>query len=255
MTEVALRGRERIDDLLTHHLKIIQSDEVFSFSLDAVLLARFCTVPARGKIIDLGTGNGVIPLLLSTRTQATIIGVEIQERLWDMAVRNVALNGLQHQLSMIHGDLREIRQVTGAGSFDVVTINPPYLPIASGDKNINAHVAEARHEINCTLAEAVAACAGLVRAGGKVAMVHRASRLAEIIVLFRQHRLEPKRIRFVHPRAGQEANLVLVEATRDGKPEVRLLPPLIVHEGESYCRELEDIYLGRQNRLTAGEGG
>ncbi|RAV08507.1 tRNA1(Val) (adenine(37)-N6)-methyltransferase [Paenibacillus contaminans] len=251
MTTVSLQPNERLDDLLTEELKIIQSDEVFSFSMDAVLLARFATVPVRGKMIDLCTGNGVVPLLLSTRTKAAITGVEIQERLADMAQRNVVLNRLEGQIGMLQGDLRTIHELLGYGVYDAVTVNPPYLPVQAGEQNINTHIAAARHEIFCTLEDVVSACSRLVRTGGRVAMVHRPSRLIDIVGLMRQARLEPKRIRFVHPRAGAEANMVLIEALRDGKPDLRLLPPLIVYNEEGrYCDELMRIYYGESLSLS-----
>jgi tRNA1(Val) A37 N6-methylase TrmN6 len=237
---------ERIDDLMTHELKIIQSDEVFSFSLDAVLLARFCTVPMRGKIIDLCTGNAVIPLLLSTRSHASIHGLEIQERLADMAKRSIALNHLEAQIQIVQGDLKQAHERYGYGQFDLVTVNPPYLPVDAGVQNTNEHFAAARHEIYCNLQEVVSASAKLVRAGGKVAMVHRPSRLTDIITLMRQYRLEPKRIRFVHPRIGEEANMVLIEAIKDGKSEVRLLPPVIAFKNKTdYSDELMQIFYGK----------
>jgi tRNA1(Val) A37 N6-methylase TrmN6 len=250
MKDIPLNPRERIDDLLTNEIKIIQSDEVFSFSMDAVLLARFCSVPIRGNILDLCTGNGVVPLLLSTRTKARILGVEIQEKLYDMAVRNVKLNDLEEQIEIVRGDLREIKGNWTHGTFDTVTVNPPYLPAHSGETNLNPYIAAARHEIFCTLEDVISCCSKLVRTGGKVSIVHRPSRLIDIIALLRRYRLEPKRIRFVHPRAASEANMVLIEALRDGKPEVRLLPPLIVYEDNGqYCRELMDIYYGARLEL------
>lgn len=250
MVEVSLRLNERIDDLLTQELKIIQSKEVFSFSMDAVLLARFCSVPVRGRIVDLCSGNGVIPLLLTTRTKGSIAAVEIQERLADMAVRNVQLNKLEGQISVLHGDLRAAHPDLKAGSFDLVTVNPPYLPVPNGDQNINEHIAAARHEVFCTLEDVVAASARLAKSGGRVAMVHRPSRLADLFVLMRKYRLEPKRVRFVHPRADAEANMVLIEALRDGQPEVRMLPPLIVYQqNKEYSEELKEIYYGRRSAL------
>lgn len=243
--EVPLYEKERLDDLLTHHLRIIQSDEVFSFSMDAVLLARFAAVPKRGKIIDLCTGNGVIPLLLSTRTQAQIEGLEIQPRLADMARRSIQLNALQDRVTIREGDLRELVQQTGHGAYDALTVNPPYMPLTGGDLKLNRHQAIARHEIHCTLEEVISSSMRLLRTGGKLSMVHKPQRLGEIMTLLRQYRLEPKVIRFVHPRAGMEANMVLIEALRDGKPDVRVLPPLIVYEenGE-YCKEIYEIYYG-----------
>ncbi len=250
-----LKETERYDDLLTHELKIIQSDDVFSFSLDAVLLARFCSVPLRGSIVDLCSGNGVIPMLLTTRTRASIVGVEVQERLWDMAARSVAHNGLGDQIRMELADLREwARSAARQGSFDLVTVNPPYLPIPQGHQNENTHVAIARHEVMCTLDEVVQAASRLTRPGGRVAMVHRPARLADIMETMRRHRLEPKRIRFVHPRSSAESNMVLIEALRDGKPEVRLLPPLIVYKDDGiYCDELLEVYYGRTSELIGGK--
>ncbi|GIP36315.1 tRNA1(Val) (adenine(37)-N6)-methyltransferase [Paenibacillus sp. J2TS4] len=248
MESIVLQPEERVDDLLTNDLKIIQSGEVFSFSMDAVLLSRFCSVPPRGKIIDLCTGNGVIPLLLTTRTKASLWGVEIQERLADMAKRNVRLNQLESQVHMVQGDLRGIHEHFGYGKFDLVTVNPPYMKANTGDQNLNPHVAAARHEIYCTLDDVAAACSRLVRTGGKVAMVHRPSRLVEILHAMSKYRLEAKRIRFVHPRQGEESNMVLIEAIRDGRPEVKLLPPLIVYnDNNDYCEELMEIYYGSQS--------
>jgi tRNA1(Val) A37 N6-methylase TrmN6 len=254
MKNIALASSERIDDLLTHNLRIIQSEEVFSFSLDAILLARFCSMPPRGKVLDLCTGNGVVPLLLTTRSKAAEIwGVEIQERLADMAKRNVQLNELEGRLHIIHGDLRTIHHSLGHGQFDLVTVNPPYLPVPAGEQNINEHVAAARHEIHCTLEDVIAASAKQARAGGKFAMVHRPARLVDILTAMRKYRLEPKRIRFVHARDGEEAMMVLIEGAKDGKAEVRTLPPLIVYnEQDEYCKELMEIYYGGQ--ISSKEG-
>ncbi|MCM3786477.1 tRNA1(Val) (adenine(37)-N6)-methyltransferase [Neobacillus mesonae] len=240
---VSLQPSERLDDLLTQDLRIIQSDEVFSFSMDAVLLARFAGLPKRGKILDLCTGNGVIPLLMSTRTKASIEGIEIQPRIADMARRSVMLNDLGDQIFIREGDLRELAAVAGYGVYDAITVNPPYMPLNGSDIKLNKHQAVARHEIHCTLEEVIKACMHLVRTGGKVSMVHKPQRIGEIITLMRQYRLEPKRIRMVHPKADKEANMVLIEALRDGKPDVRMLPPLIVYnEKGEYCKEIMDIY-------------
>ncbi|GGG08178.1 hypothetical protein GCM10010912_60990 [Paenibacillus albidus] len=242
---VPLLPTERVDDLLTHELRIIQSDEVFSFSMDAVLLARFASIPPRGRVLDLCTGNGVIPILMTTRTNASLEGIEIQPRLADMARRSVALNGLGERITIHEGDLRELYTVAGHGVYDAITVNPPYMPLNGSDLKLNTHQAMARHELGCTLEEVIQACVRLVRTGGKVSMVHKPQRLVDIISLMRKYRLEPKIIRFVHPRAHLEANMVLIEAARDGKPEVRLQPPLIVYnEDNQYCPEIMDIYYG-----------
>ncbi|WP_195576802.1 tRNA1(Val) (adenine(37)-N6)-methyltransferase [Paenibacillus sp. 1001270B_150601_E10] len=250
MSKVTLHLSERLDDLLTHELKIIQSEEVFSFSIDAVLLARFPKVPKRGRILDLCTGNGVIPLLLTTRTEASIEGIEIQPRLADMARRSVELNNLSEQVQIIEGDLKTFIPEGSRPYYDLITVNPPYMPLTTGDIKENEHFAMARHEIGCTLEDVIQTCARLTKTGGRVAMVHRASRLVDIISLMRVYRLEPKRIRFVHPKEGAEANMVLVEAIRDGKPDVRLLPPLFVYNNNNeYCQELMDIYYGEETEL------
>ncbi|GAB7387235.1 tRNA1(Val) (adenine(37)-N6)-methyltransferase [Bacillaceae bacterium] len=241
---------ERIDYLLSHDLKIIQSDEVFNFSIDAVLLSMFVSLPLRrGRIMDLCSGNGVIPLLLSTRTKAMIEGIEIQERLHGMACRSVALNGLGEQITIHRGDIREAHRYFPNNAYDVVTCNPPYLPVGGGEKNENLHQAIARHEIYCTLEDAVKASARLVKPGGKVAFVHRASRAADVIETMRKYRIEPKRIRFVHPRAHEPANIILCEGIRDGGVEVKILPPLFVYDqGGNYTEEIQRIYDG-ESRL------
>lgn len=245
--DTPLYEKERLDDLLTHELRIIQSEEVFSFSMDAVLLARFAALPKRGRIIDLCTGNGVIPLLMSTRTEAQIEGIEIQPRLADMARRSVELNHLQNRIMIREGDLRELVNETGHGAYDAITVNPPYMPLTGGDLKYNLHQAIARHEIHCTLEEVIRSSMRLLRTGGKLSMVHRPQRLGEIMTLLRQYRLEPKQIRFVHPRIGAEANMVLIEALRDGKPDVRVMPPLIVYKDNGeYCKEIHQIYYGSE---------
>lgn len=250
MNEQPLLADERIDDLLTYDLKIIQSREVFSFSMDAVLLARFASIPKRGKVIDLCTGNGVIPILLSTRTQASIEGVEIQERLADMAIRSVMMNGLQEQVKIRVQDLKEMPLIGEREAYDAVTVNPPYAPVTGSDMKLNIHHAMARHEIGCTLEDVIRTASKLLRNGGKLSMVHRPHRLADIILLMRQYRVEPKRIRFVHPRQHMEANMVLIEGLRGGKPEMRILPPLIVYdEQEQYTPDLKAVYYGLKESL------
>lgn len=244
---VKLKGDERLDYLLAENLRIIQSPSVFAFSLDAVLLARFVYVPIqKGNLIDLCSGNGVIPLFLSARTKGNIIGVEIQERLYDMAVRSIEYNHLQERLQMVHGDIKEMPKQLGYGKYDVVTCNPPYFTTASKEEiNPNEHLAIARHEILCTLEDAVKASSQLVRQGGKVAFVHRPGRLMDIITVMRQYRLEPKRIQFVYPKQGKEANTLLIEAIKDGSPDLKILPPLFVYnEDGEYTMEIKNILYG-----------
>ncbi|RDW15288.1 SAM-dependent methyltransferase [Oceanobacillus arenosus] len=247
---VQLYDDERLDYLLADEsMQIIQSPTAFAFSLDAVLLADFASIPLkRGTILDLCTGNGVIPLLLSRRTVATITGVEIQERIFNMAERNIELNGLNDQLQVIHGDLKEMQAVIGQSSFDVVTCNPPYFQTPSANEyNHNEYLTIARHEIYCTLDDVVKACKLHVRPGGKVAMVHRPGRLVDIINAFRQYRIEPKRLQLIYPKKGKEANMLLIEGIRDGKADLKILPPLYIYnEDGTYTNEAKEIIYGRK---------
>lgn len=243
-----LKEDERLDYLLAENLRIIQSPSVFAFSLDAVLLAKFVYVPIqKGNLLDLCSGNGVIPLFLSTRTKGTITGVEIQARLYDMAVRSIDYNGLSARLHMIHGDINDMPNELGHGKFDVITCNPPYFPTPSKDEiNENEHLAIARHEIHCTLEDTIRVSSQLVRAGGKVAFVHRPTRLLDIITLMRKYKLEPKRLQFVYPKLGKEANTILVEAIKNGNPDLKILPPLVVYnEQNEYTEEVKEILYGK----------
>jgi|SRR5690625_1718153 len=245
---IELMNDERLDYLTPDQcMQIIQSPSMFSFSLDALLLANFTYVPIkRGKILDLCTGNGVIPLLLTMRSAASITGVEIQERLVDMAKRSVKLNALKEQITIMHGDLRTIHSVLGHSRFDVVTCNPPYFSTpAKTEYNKNDCLTIARHEVCCTLEDVVKACKRHVRPGGKVSMVHRPERLVDILMLFRKYHLEPKRLRFVYPRAKRDANMILIEGIRDGNPGLQLLTPLYIYrDGHNYTKEAKDIIYG-----------
>mgnify|MGYP001277046373 CR=1 FL=1 len=245
---VQLYGDERLDYLLAENLRIIQSPSLFAFSLDAVLLAKFVHVPmGRGSIIDLCTGNAIIPLLLSTRTKASILGVEIQEQLYNMGKRSVLYNQLEKQISLIHGDIKDMPQKLGYSKFDVVTVNPPYFPVS--DKSIineREPFAIARHEIHVTLEEVIQVSSALARPGGKVAIVHRPSRLMDLLTYMRKYKLEPKRLRFVYPKLGKEANTVLVEGMKDANPDLKILPPLIVYQDdENYTEEVREILYGK----------
>ncbi|CAM3966204.1 tRNA1(Val) (adenine(37)-N6)-methyltransferase [Mesobacillus zeae] len=245
---VNLKEDERLDCLLAENLRIIQSPSVFAFSLDAVLLAKFVYVPIqKGNLIDLCSGNGVIPLFLSTRTKGTLTGVEIQERLHDMAQRSISYNGLEEQITMVHGDIKEMPKMLGYGKYDVVTCNPPYFPTPmKRERNENEHLAIARHEILCTLDDAVRVSSQLVKQGGKVAFVHRPGRLIDIIETMRKYRIEPKRIQFVYPKAGKDANTLLIEGIKDGKPDLKILEPLVVYnENDEYTEAVKEILYGR----------
>ncbi|MGE8207433.1 tRNA1(Val) (adenine(37)-N6)-methyltransferase [Heyndrickxia sp. NPDC080065] len=246
---VELRDDERLDYLLAENLRIIQSPSVFAFSLDAVLLARFAYLPIqKGNIIDLCSGNGIVPLLISNRTKASITGIEIQERLYDMAVRSIHYNDLDKQIQMVHGDIKKIPETLGKGKFDVVTCNPPYFSTPPrSEKNVNEHFAIARHEILCTLEDVIMVSSKLLRQGGKAAFVHRPERLMDILTLMRKYRLEPKRLRFVYPKQGKEANTILVEGIKDGNRDLKVLPPLFIYQEENqYTEEVQEILFGKK---------
>lgn len=244
-----LYGDERLDYLLAEDMKIIQSPSVFNFSLDAVLLANFAWLPIqRGNILDLCTGNAVIPLLMSKRTKGKITGVEIQERIYNMGVRSVNYNQLESRIHLIHGDLKDMPKELGYHKYDVVTCNPPYFQTPKpSEQNLNEHLAIARHEILCTLEDVVRVSSQLVKQGGKVSFVHRPGRLLDIVTLMRQYKIEPKRIQLVYPKQGKEANTLLIEGIKDGNPDLKILPPLIVYkENDEYTKELRKILYGEE---------
>ncbi|MFC5714438.1 tRNA1(Val) (adenine(37)-N6)-methyltransferase [Thalassorhabdus alkalitolerans] len=239
---------ERLDYINKGRLQIIQSPSVFSFSIDAVLLARFASVPrTKGNIIDFCSGNGIIPLVLTERSQVPILGVEIQPLLCDMARRSVQINKKEKQVTIKQGDIITVAKEAGSAKFDLVTCNPPYFA-TKGEKeyNENPHLAIARHEIYCSLEEVIHACSQVVKQKGKVAMVHRPERLSEMITLFEKHRIAPKRVKFIHPKKDRDANIVLLEGIKDGKPGMACLPPLFVYDEKgSYTKEFQNYYEGK----------
>ncbi|MCI1859060.1 MAG: tRNA1(Val) (adenine(37)-N6)-methyltransferase [Sporolactobacillus sp.] len=231
----------RVDYLFDTDLKIVQSDAFFPFSLDSVLLARFVSVPIRrGRLIDLCTGGGAIPFLLSLRTEGRITGIDIQPEAVRLAKRGAIINHLQQRVDFICGDAKTFPERIGAGSCDVVTCNPPYFKRSQArDVKLNRSLAIARHEILITLADVVQAAAQLLKPGGKFALVHRPERLAEILAQLTAAGLEAKRMRFVHPRIDRPANMVLLEGTRGGRPGLRVLPPIAVYtESGAYTEDV-----------------
>ena len=248
MTE--LIGDERLDYLLAENLRIIQSPSVFSFSLDAVLLARFAHVPGRlGRIVDLCAGNGAIPLFLSARTKAQITAIELQERLASMAERSVQYNKLEAQIKVINDDVIGISEKIGYDKYDLVTCNPPYFPAhEASEKNLLEPIAIARHEIHLTLDQAIQSASGLLKQGGRAAFVHRPGRLLDMVTSMRSHRIEPKRIQFVYSKEGKDANTLLIEGTKDGKPDLKILPPLYVYDQNgNYTEEVRRLLYGEEN--------
>lgn len=243
---VELLPGERIDDLIRNDLKIIQSKEGFCFSIDAVLLAHFATLKEGDKVIDLGTGGGAIPLLLTTRdVNIRITGVEIQAKVAAMATRSVLLNKLEGQIQIIQKDIKELPGLFSPGIFDLVITNPPYMPAGSGLPSEGDIVAISKHEIKCTLEDVIRTGSKLLNPKGRFAMVHRPDRLTDIICTLRNYHLEPKRLQVVHPSLGKKPSILLVEAIKDGQPGIRVLEPLFVHHSNGdYTEELLKIYYG-----------
>ena len=244
MNPELLRDGERLDDLQRNHYRIIQHPGKFCFGMDAVLLSGFASVKPGEQVLDLGTGTGIIPILLAAKTQGKrFIGLEIQEEMAEMAGRSVRLNGLDGRVEIVTGDLREASRRFGGASFDVVTCNPPYIPFSHGLRNPSEPKAIARHELLCTLEDVVREAARCLRPGGRLALVHRPHRLAEIFRLLDQYRIQPKRMRLVYPTPDREANLVLLEGSRGGGAWLKAEKPLIVYrEPGVYSREIYEIY-------------
>ncbi|EPH97707.1 MULTISPECIES: tRNA1(Val) (adenine(37)-N6)-methyltransferase [unclassified Enterococcus] len=243
-----LQEDERIDQLYAADIKIIQSREVFSFSLDAVLLAAFARVPKRGKIVDLCAGNGAVGLFMSKKTNAAIDLIELQPRLADMARRSVALNHLDEQMTVHTLDLKNSLTVIKPDSCDVVTCNPPYFKgLPTNKKNPNPYLAVARHEIETTLDEVITVSGKLLKTNGRLVMVHRPERFLEILTLMQAHRIIPKRARFVYPRPGKEANILLIEGIKDGKSEgFKVEAPLFTYDEQGeYMPEVHEMLYGR----------
>lgn len=238
-----LQENERIDDLLAGGLRIIQNKTEFCFSLDAVLLAHFVTQRQRARGLDLGTGTGVIPLLLSDKV-AHIDAIEINPITCELAQRNVALNNLQDKITICHGDYCKVEQYYPAESMDFVVANPPYRQINQGQLNNLDGVASARHEISAKLADVVAAASYVLKPKGRFAMVHLPERLGEIMVELHKYKIAPKRLQLVQPKLNKAPNILLIEGVKNGQPGgLKVLPTLIVHEEDgSYTKPLLAYY-------------
>ncbi|MDO5416537.1 MAG: tRNA1(Val) (adenine(37)-N6)-methyltransferase [Lachnospiraceae bacterium] len=239
-----VREDERVDDLERNGYRIIQKTKGFCFGMDAVLLSGFVQVKPGETVLDLGTGTGIIPILLEAKTEGKhFTGLEIQEEVADMARRSVRLNGLEEKIKIVSGDIKEAGALFSLASFDVVTSNPPYMNDAHGLKNPGEMKAISRHEVLCTLEDVVREGARLVKPGGRFCLVHRPHRLIEIINVLTKYHLEPKRIKFVHPFADREANMVLIEAVRGGRSMVKVEKPVIVfQEPGVYSEEIRTVY-------------
>lgn len=241
-----IKENERLEDLGIKGLRIIQNPDYFCFGIDAVLLAWFASgaVKKRSRVIDLGTGTGIIPLLLYGRTGVEKIqALEIQENMVEMAGRSVACNGLEERIEIIHGDIKNPGVRVQPTSYDVVVSNPPYMKVGHGLKNPTETKAIARHEILCAIEDVVIFAKRMLKDRGKLFLIHRADRLADIMSAMRDHRVEPKRLQFIHPYADKPANLVLVEGMKAGKPYLITEAPIVVYEKDGrYTQTINDIY-------------
>lgn len=239
-----LKDGERIDDLNLNGLKLIQREDMFKFGMDAVLLSNFVYTKRGDKIVDLGCGTGIIPILIAGKSRDThITGVEIQSEVAKIAVRNVCLNNFEDRIDIINDDIRNVVDKLGIEKYDIVTSNPPYMVYRTGvDKN-NESENISRYEINGGLDDFIKVASKLLKFGGKFFLVHRVDRLVDIVYNLRICNLEPKKIRFVHPYVGEKPNLLLVEAKKGAKSGVVIMSPLYVYkEKGEYTEELLSIY-------------
>lgn len=239
-----LKEGERLDDLHRNGYQIIQDKKRFCFGMDAVLLSDFAKVKVKERVLDLGTGTGIIPILLEAKTPGEhFTGLELQPDSADMARRSVILNRLEERIDIVTGDIKDASERFGASSFDVITTNPPYMIGQHGLTNPDEAKAIARHEIACTLEDVVRESARILRQKGRFYMVHRPFRLTEILSCMSKYKIEPKRMQLVYPYVDKEPNMVLIEGLRGGNSRMTVEPPLIVYEKNGgYTRRIYDIY-------------
>ena len=240
---IDLREGERLDDLMRSGRVIIQDRNEFCFSTDAVLIAHFPRLKKNFRVIDLGTGNGVLPLLIADNVKE-ICAVELNSRAVELARRNVELNGLSEKISVVEGDYRRHREIFKPESFDVAIANPPYTPVKNGEPNKLSSIARARHEFTATLEDVVTAARFVLKFRGTFCMIHLASRLCEIVDALHRHQMEMKRLRTIQPKVNRDANLIMIEAIVGGNTgNLQILPPLVVHNPDgSYTDEIHEIY-------------
>lgn len=247
MTMPILKDGERLDQLFSTDVKIIQNKEVFSYSVDSVLLSRFPRLPKKGLIVDLCSGNGAVGLFASSMTKATIVQVEIQERLADMNRRSIELNGLGDQVSVINDNLNQLPEHIGRSKVDLILCNPPYFKVdKESNLNESEHYLLARHEVTTNLDQICYTAQQVLKSNGRLAMVHRPDRFLDILDTLKTYKLAPKRLQFIYPKAGKGANMLLIEAIKDGSPDgLKILPPLVVHEDNGdYTAAIREIYYG-----------
>lgn len=244
---VQLLEDESIDDLQLKNLYLIQKKNAFRFGVDAVLLSDFANVKTKHRVIDICTGTGIVPFLIYGKySPKSIVGLEIQEEMVEMAKRSAKYNNLEEIITFNQGDLKNKKLLDSLGKFDVLTVNPPYKLNNAGILNPNDKLAIARHEIMCTLEDVIIASRRLLKDNGRIYIVHRPERLIDIFELMRKHKIEPKRVKMVQPNAKKAPNIVLVEGQRDGGAFLKWEAPLCVYnEDGTYTKELNEIY-GRE---------
>lgn len=239
-----VRQDETLDDLQIKDIKILQKKSGFRFGVDAVLLANFAKVKENHKVIDLCTGTGIIAFIMAGKTSAqSIKGIDIQKEMIDMAKRSVHINGLQNRMEFINEDLKNLKELKKIEKAHVVTVNPPYKLGGAGIKNPEDSLAIARHEICCNLEDIIIASRAILRDNGRLYMIHRPERLIDIFCLMRKHKIEPKRVRMVHPNIHKAPTMVLIEGQRDGGAFLKWDNPLYVYdEHGNYSKEINEIY-------------
>jgi len=244
MEKIKLYEDETVDDLQLNGLKLIQKKDSFRFGIDAVLLSDFARIKKNFRVIDLCTGTGIVPFLIMGKfSPREIYGIEIQAEMAQMAQRSSNLNNLLDTVKFFNKDLKDIDFLKSLGKFDVLTVNPPYKLNNSGIVNSSDKLAIARHEIMCSLEDVIVAARELLKDNGRIYMVHRPERLADIITLMRKYKIEPKRIRMVHPNSKKAPNIVLIEGQRDGGQFLKWEPPLYVYKDQGgYSEEIDLIY-------------
>lgn len=232
MNNYLKKSTEKIHELLGYeNIKIIQDDDMFSFSLDSMMLANFVDTKGAKNIIDLGTGNGPIPLFLTLKTDAKIIGVEIQEEVYDLATRSVKLNGFEKQITILNKDFKNIYKEVGANKFDIVTSNPPYFKVTDTSIiNKNDYLTIARHEVKANVLDVILEAKKLLIDGGKLYIVHRVERLPEIITNLESNNFGIKRVQLIHPKKDINANMFIIESRKNKKTDLKIIPPLYIHE-------------------------
>lgn len=235
-----------INDLLGYeNIKIIQDNEMFSFSLDSVLLPNFVTLNKNiNKILDIGCGNAPIPLILSTKTDTKIIGVEIQKEVFDMAIESVKLNNKENQITILNRDINDYYKEIETDCFDVITCNPPFFKyLKTSNTNKSDYKTIARHEVKLNLSNIFSIAKKILKNNGVIAIVHRPERLVEIVEEMKKNNIEPKKVQFVYPKKNCEANILLIEGSKNGKPGLKILPPLYTHlDNGEYTEEIKKYF-------------